>query len=104
MKPDKIVCSDYSLVYYFLLWFFILAATLTFMVIHGVQYVAWPRLNPLTSVIYYDGPGFRSARNGMGLKATAHLDVHKKKWQDAGKHRRGLTVEEVELGTLKKSD
>ncbi|KAJ2927190.1 hypothetical protein H1R20_g9915, partial [Candolleomyces eurysporus] len=95
--------SDYSLMYYFLLWFIILAAALTFMIIHGVQYVAWPRLNPLTNIIYYDGPGYRSARNGMGLKATAHLDVHKQKWLGAGKHRRGHSVtEEVELGTLKK--
>lgn len=90
--------SDYSLLYYFFLWFAVLAAALTFMIIHGVQYVAWPRLNPLTDIIYYNGPGYRSAHHGKGLQATAYLNAGKNKLVTTGKH----SVEQVELGTLKK--
>ncbi|KAF9073776.1 SacI homology domain-containing protein [Rhodocollybia butyracea] len=60
--------SDYSLVYYFFLWIMLLLAATIFMVTYGIDYVSWPRLIPLTSTIYYDGPGYRSAKHGMGLK------------------------------------
>ncbi|KAF5314077.1 hypothetical protein D9611_006765 [Ephemerocybe angulata] len=93
--------SDYSLIYYFLLWFTVFAAAMAFIIIHGIQYVAWPRLNPLTEIIYYNGPGFRSANHGKGLQATAHLDVKRNKFITAGKLHKHA-VEEVELGTLKK--
>lgn len=33
---------------------------------HGVDYVAWPRLNQLGEVINYSGKGFESARRGRG--------------------------------------
>lgn len=65
--------------------------SLAYIFIHGVEYVSWPRLNPRIEAIYYNGPGFRSARNGLGnlLKHGGTLPV---------KHR----VEGVELDTLKK--
>ncbi|KAF7320035.1 SAC domain-containing protein [Mycena kentingensis (nom. inval.)] len=59
--------SDYSLFYYYIIWFTLLAGALIFIVLHGIDYVSWPRLLPSTEAIYYNGPGFRSARNGMGL-------------------------------------
>ncbi|CAK5279942.1 unnamed protein product [Mycena citricolor] len=59
--------SDYSLFYYHLLWLTLLSVSLVFMIIHGIDYVSWPRLLPSTDYIYYKGPGFRSARHGMGL-------------------------------------
>ncbi|KAJ4476661.1 SacI homology domain-containing protein [Lentinula aciculospora] len=60
--------SDYSLVYYFFLWIMLLLASTIFMVTYGIDYVSWPKLIPLDSVIYYEGPGYRSAKHGMGLK------------------------------------
>ncbi|OCH96696.1 hypothetical protein OBBRIDRAFT_830093 [Obba rivulosa] len=59
--------SDYSLFYYFLLWFTILALSLVFIFAHGIEYVNWPRLLPLTDIIYYEGPGFRSGHRGKGM-------------------------------------
>ncbi|KAF9535466.1 inositol/phosphatidylinositol phosphatase [Crepidotus variabilis] len=98
--------SDYSLLYYFLLWFTILSVALTFMVVHGVDYVAWPRLNPLTEIIYYNGPGFRSAHHGKGLggKNQTEPNWKKAKWLTTGlrKAAQKVGVEEVELGTMKK--
>ncbi|KAF5375170.1 hypothetical protein D9758_000048 [Tetrapyrgos nigripes] len=60
--------SDYSLTYYFLLWIVLFFVSLEVIVMHGIDFVAWPRLVPLTDVIYYNGPGYRSARHGMGVK------------------------------------
>ncbi|EMD41635.1 hypothetical protein CERSUDRAFT_128571 [Gelatoporia subvermispora B] len=59
--------SEYSLFYYFLLWFAILALSLVFIFAHGIEYVNWPRLLPLTDIIYYEGPGFRSGHRGKGI-------------------------------------
>lgn len=47
----------------------LLAATI-FMVTYGISYVSWPKLVLLDSIIYYDGPGYRSAKHGMGLKGV----------------------------------
>ena len=54
--------TDYSLKYYFLLWCLIFFLSFVYIRAHGVEYVSWPRLNPLDDVIYYDGPGFRSRK------------------------------------------
>ncbi|KAE9410696.1 hypothetical protein BT96DRAFT_1011447 [Gymnopus androsaceus JB14] len=62
--------SDYSLVYYFFLWIMLLLASTIFMVTYGIDYVSWPRLIPLTSIIYYEGPGYRSAKHGMGIQGV----------------------------------
>lgn len=40
---------------------------------HGVSYVSWPRLNPLTDVVNYDGPGFVGKRRGRGLRFLASV-------------------------------
>lgn len=59
--------SDYSLLYYFTLWFMIAALSIIFIVLHGIEYVSWPRLIPPTDIIHYKGPGFRSAHHGKGF-------------------------------------
>ncbi|KAJ7071497.1 SacI homology domain-containing protein [Mycena amicta] len=78
--------SDYSLSYYFVIWFTLLSAALIFIVIHGIDYVSWPRLIPL-EYIYYNGPGFLSPRHGMGTTMST-------KWLNGGKQR--VAVEEGE--------
>ncbi|KXN83618.1 hypothetical protein AN958_01183 [Leucoagaricus sp. SymC.cos] len=93
--------SDYSLFYYFLLWFLLLAVSMVFIFIHGIDYVSWPKLIPLTETIYYNGPGFRSARHGMGIGGSGVKGepMKKQKWTMNGRGRGA--VEEVELGTMK---
>jgi phosphatidylinositol 4-phosphatase len=91
--------TDYSLFYYFMLWFTLLSVALLFIIIHGIAYVSWPRLIPPTDVIYYSGPGFRSANHGKGLNG----DLTAKKvgrWLRGGKAPIG--IEEVEMGDMKK--
>ncbi|KAJ7919066.1 SacI homology domain-containing protein [Mycena leptocephala] len=62
-----ITWTDYSLFYYWILWFGLLTISLIFITIHGIDYVSWPRLIPSTDYIYYTGPGFRSAHHGKGF-------------------------------------
>ncbi|KAF8168250.1 inositol/phosphatidylinositol phosphatase [Crassisporium funariophilum] len=95
--------SGYSLFYYFMLWFSLLAMAATFMLIHGIDYVAWPRLNPPTDIIYYTGPGYRSAHHGKGLNGKSEPSLKKTKWLSSGAKRvKNNMIEEVELGTVKK--
>lgn len=104
--------ADYSLIYYFMLWVLIAIFAITFITIYGIEYVSWPRLIPPTDVIYYEGPGFRSANHGKGLKGS-----FAKKLSLAGKvfpenagplaRNRGLTVtkmEEIEMGNKQRVD
>ncbi|KAF9056681.1 inositol/phosphatidylinositol phosphatase [Panaeolus papilionaceus] len=95
--------SDYSLFYYFMLWFALFSIAMTFMFINGVDYVAWPKLNPMTDIIYYNGPGYRSAHHGKGLNPKAEPGASKQRWlrRGAGRVKVG-SIEEVELGTMKK--
>ncbi|KAF8641228.1 hypothetical protein AX17_000862 [Amanita inopinata Kibby_2008] len=92
--------SDYSLAYYFIFWFIVLSLALTFILIHGVDYVSWPRLNPPTNIIYYSGPGYRSGHHGKGVRGKiGHFDLQPAKWLTGGR----LKNEEIELGVgLKK--
>ncbi|THH17404.1 hypothetical protein EW146_g3395 [Bondarzewia mesenterica] len=98
--------KDYSLSYYFAFWILILSLSLAFIFIHGIDYVAWPRLLPPTDVIHYNGPGFRSAHNGKGFG----MDIGKLKagasaqWLASGVRRTDKQVEEIELGTKKRVD
>lgn len=91
--------SDYSLFYYFMFWFSLLTAALMFMFIHGIDYVSWPRLIPLTDVIYYNGPGFRSGDHGKGLRDNFGL-ARRAKW--LGIKRAGSGADHIELGEIKK--
>lgn len=67
------------------------------MLLHGIDYVAWPRLIPPTDIIYYSGPGYRSGQNGKGLSGKF---IEKSGWLGSGARR--AKVEEVELGTVRK--
>jgi len=93
--------SDYSLFYYFMLWFFLFSVAAAFMILHGIEYVAWPRLIPLTDIIYYNGPGFRSAHHGKGFNGKHEPSWKKTKWLSSGARRGKVAIEEIELGTVK---
>ena len=100
--------ADYSLFYYFLLWFSLAAVALLFIFIHGIDYVNWPRLQPLTDIIYYDGPGFRSARKGMGIGLPALQKITEGAALGLAEqqHRRAKSkrLEEIEMGTKERVD
>jgi hypothetical protein len=86
--------ADYSIIYYFLLWFLIVFFSFFYIRAHGVEYVSWPRLNPLDDVIYYDGPGFRSRKaptNSAYQSAATHGRLTTSKPQRIG-------MEEIEMG------
>jgi hypothetical protein len=97
---------DYSLIYYFALWFTLVVLSTIFMFIHGLDYVAWPRLLPLTETIHYSGPGFRSGHHGTGfgadfskLKSSANAQ-----WVTKGIRRSDMQMEEIELGSKRHVD
>ena len=100
-----ITSPDYSLFYYFLLWFTLLALSLVFIFAHGIEYVNWPRLVPLTHIINYDGPGFRGGQRGKGFGIPA-LDLHGLtsttpvyRGKLPGHRRLKSRMEEIEMGT-----
>jgi phosphatidylinositol 4-phosphatase len=97
---------DYSLVYYFALWFTLAVLSTIFILIHGIDYVSWPRLIPLTDIIHYNGPGFRSGYHGTGfgldfgkLKSGANAQ-----WMARGIRRVDKQFEEIELGSKRHVD
>ena len=88
--------------YYFLLWFFLFAVAMVFIVIHGIDYVSWPRLNPPTDIIYYNGPGYRSGHHGKGLNGQGEPSWKQSKGLAGSRKGVKNNVEEVELGTIRK--
>ena len=68
----------------------LLSLCLAFILVHGVDYVSWPRLVPLTNIIYYNGPGYRSGHHGKGFAGN----IGPAKWQTRGR----VKSEEIELG------
>ena len=96
---------DYSLIYYFALWFTLVVLSTIFMFIHGLDYVAWPRLLPLTDIIHYNGAGFRSGHHGTGFG----IDFNKLRsganaqWVTRG-IRSDMQMEEIELGAKRHVD
>ncbi|KAH7883796.1 SacI homology domain-containing protein [Phlebopus sp. FC_14] len=101
--------SDYSLLYYFMLWLFVASLSIMFMMIHGIDYVSWPRLIPPTDIIYYEGPGFRSAHHGKGFTGPLAQRFRFKVTANgtAKGRKRALTasgIEEIEMGTKKRVD
>lgn len=77
---------------------------LAFVFAHGVSYVSWPRLNPLTDMINYNGPGFVGRRRGRGLRFLAGV-------KKAGRGSTGsgvgakpklVAAQEVEMGAYEK--
>ena len=94
---------DYSLFYYFMLWFFLATVTLVFIFIHGIEYVNWPRLQPLTDIIYYEGPGFRSGHHGKGLglplEKVKNAAVAQANAIEQHRRAKSKRLEEIEMGT-----
>lgn len=94
-----------------MLWLVLATFAITFIMIYGIEYVSWPRLIPPTDIIYYEGPGFRSAHHGKGLKGS-----FVEKFGLSGKafavnavptRKRALTaskMEEIEMGTKQRVD
>ncbi|EKM60821.1 uncharacterized protein PHACADRAFT_133631 [Phanerochaete carnosa HHB-10118-sp] len=96
--------SDYSLFYYFLLWFILVAISLAFIVIHGIEYVNWPRLLPLSDIVHYDGPGFRSGRHGIGFGIPS-LDPARANEKAFLNHKRaGSKLGQIEMGEKHRID
>lgn len=93
--------ADYSLFYYFLLWIALVVVSTAFIFIHGIDYVNWPRLLPPTDIIYYDGPGFRSAHHGKGLGLPA-LEKAVTAGVGEKEHRRARSkkLDEIEMGSI----
>ena len=89
-----------------MLWFSLAFVALVFIFIHGIDYVNWPRLLPLSDIVHYDGPGFREAHNGKGLGIPA-LDSRsrgeKGVGMEKGRRRAGSKLSEVEMGNTGKS-
>ncbi|KAF4605523.1 hypothetical protein EYR40_004309 [Pleurotus pulmonarius] len=93
--------SDYNLAYYFIIWISVLSAALIFIVLYGIDYVSWPRLLPPTDIIWYSGPGYRSADNGKGVKGWPIRVKHGDKVSARG--RGSLNGgEQIEMGTMRK--
>jgi hypothetical protein len=94
-----------------MLWFVIASLAVTFMMMHGIEYVSWPRLVPPTDIIHYKGPGFRSAHNGKGfpgplahkLDLSGQLNGFGARLLLNGR-KRALTVSGMEEGTKKRVD
>lgn len=95
-----------------MLWLVVATLAISFIMIYGIEYVSWPRLIPPTDVIYYEGPGFRSAHHGKGLKGpfAQRLGLSGKVFSANAAptaRKRALTVskmEEIEMGTKQRVD
>lgn len=94
-----------------MLWFAVLSLSVAFIFVHGIDYVAWPRLNPPTDIIFYEGPGFRSGHRGKGFGLSS-WDTNKLRsgvkagaqWTSQGRRRAASHVNEIEMGTKKRVD
>ncbi|GAA98455.1 uncharacterized protein L969DRAFT_61487 [Mixia osmundae IAM 14324] len=81
----------YPLKTFFAFWIVVTVISTAYIAAHGVDYVAYPRLNPLTDIITYDGKGYESGRKGRAsFAALARLP--------ATMHRKMESLAEVELG------
>jgi hypothetical protein len=68
----RLAFSDLSLQYYFLLWLSAVVLCSVFILVHGIFYVTWPRLAPLSDLIEYDGPGVFTTKRGRGIVLNGH--------------------------------
>jgi hypothetical protein len=94
-----------------MLWFIIASLAIVFMMVHGIEYVSWPRLIPPTDIIHYKGPGFRSAHNGKGFTGPLAQKLDLSGQSDGlgarllfNGRKRALTVNGMEEGTKKRVD
>ncbi|KAL5495670.1 SAC1 [Sanghuangporus weigelae] len=89
--------SDYSLSYWFALWTSLLVLALGFVFAHGVAYVSWPRLKPLTDLIEYNGPGYKGKRHGRGLGILAAPGL-----RQANVMKKQVPTKEIKMGVFEK--
>jgi hypothetical protein len=94
-----------------MLWFIIASLAIMFMMMHGIEYVSWPRLIPPTDIIHYEGRGFRSAHNGKGFTGPLAKKLDLSGQLDGlgarlllNSRKRALTVNGMEEGTKKRVD
>lgn len=90
---------DYSLSYWFALWTSLLVLALGFVLAHGVAYVSWPRLNSLTDLIEYNGPGYKATKRGRGLGI---LDGPGLRQANINVMAKRVSTKEIEMGLLEK--
>lgn len=112
--PAHIFCEfvAYSLFYYNIFWLSFVIVSLVYILGHGVEYVAWPRLNPPTDFLFYDGPGFKSGNRGKGFKIPFNLDKRLVKggikiggaYTNLTAQHRHSKTEEIEMGIKKRLD
>ncbi|KAG8895156.1 hypothetical protein FRC00_007886, partial [Tulasnella sp. 408] len=90
--------------------YILLACALTFAISlfyifsHGIEYVNWPKLNPPTEAIFYEGPGFKSTQHGRGKEFRwIPLPPWAKRGLLQPMHKASVPVfhrlEEIEMGT-----
>lgn len=105
--------AAYSLLYFNIFWSSFVILSLVYILGHGIEYVAWPRLNPPTDFLFYDGPGFKTGSKGRGFKIPFNLDRRLVKGGikiggaytnlTAPQHKHSKT-EEIEMGLKKRTD
>ena len=79
----------------------LMALSLVFIFLHGIEYVNWPKLLPLSDIVHYDGPGFRSGHNGKGMGIPAFDS----RAASPMTHKRAISkLEEIEMGTKSRVD
>lgn len=85
-----------------MLWLFLVLVSLAFIFIHGIEYVNWPRLLPLSDIVHYEGPGFRSGHKGkgMGIAAFDSRQAATPILQVKTRRRAPSKLEEIEMGTM----
>ncbi|KAG8884578.1 hypothetical protein FRB97_003875 [Tulasnella sp. 331] len=94
--------SAYPLLYFIMFWAIVSALSLTYIFGHGVEYVAWPRLNPPVDALFYDGPGHKTGMHGRG-KSLNRLPLPSWVKQNVLGTMKKMPVlhklEEIEMGT-----
>jgi phosphatidylinositol 4-phosphatase len=74
-----------------------LSVSLIFILAHGTEYVAWPRLLPPTDVLLYIGPGYRARYKGNEISVPV-FDEKKASWMLQGRKFAGHRPHDAEKG------
>jgi phosphatidylinositol 4-phosphatase len=101
-----------------LFWLTVFGLSMSYIFNHGIEYVAWPLLNPPTDTIYYDGPGARTPEHGRGKSFMRFMRVPLPWWVKQKLHRAGFgggssrrvpvpvlgKLDEIEMGKKRRVD
>ncbi|TIA91626.1 hypothetical protein E3P99_01035, partial [Wallemia hederae] len=82
-----------SMLTFYVLFTNLVALSATYVIKNGREYVAWPKLNRLDSVIGYQGPGYRGPVHGAGFARSVG--------SSGLRISQSSSVEEIELGGKK---